>query len=488
MKRLVATVGIVIFAMWTFAMSAEGTACCQIELRDEQLWDMAFRKYLDDPLWVERDAYDAGHFLMLPLHAAFSFEKADWMEAFSDHIYRFLSQGRSDYEEIGNHLIKLHYLYFLSRYLVLAESIDKPYLVPVGLVDFVYRELEEIWHKPAWQWDREPFPEGMKERLLWKLDTEDVPWSYYRAIIDEELFTFAIAADLASLDLDVDKFSILPEILEIAYRVFEQEGVFQEHGGWLLQPGVWTDAPSYAYAGHDLVAPGLEKKPVEGIAWDVSHSQRMPLWLNSYLNTYPEGSKEHELYSKIKSALAKQFHDVVLVPPTEDFGAYRTFNFMDGRNGLYGYRYTPTEGVIVVHGPWDLSGSILIGWWAFLDSGREWEVYDYISRSFPLPQEVVELYIDENTKRDRNPLIQGTAQYTTGMLELITRLAAKIAVKPWDTDRNGVTDIVDLTNVVANFGQEVSLDDIPNPDANQDGIVDILDLIMVSRHLEVGDY
>ena len=42
-----------------------------IDEKDRQLWDATVAPYLRDDLWTDREAYDAGHFLMVPLHGAF---------------------------------------------------------------------------------------------------------------------------------------------------------------------------------------------------------------------------------------------------------------------------------------------------------------------------------------------------------------------------------------------------------------------------------
>ena len=38
---------------------------------DRNLWNKTIKSYLLDDLWLEQDIYDAGHYLMVPLHAAF---------------------------------------------------------------------------------------------------------------------------------------------------------------------------------------------------------------------------------------------------------------------------------------------------------------------------------------------------------------------------------------------------------------------------------
>lgn len=495
--------GSLIFTVIMLAIFPGKIAQGQIAVTDEQLWEVTFEEYLKDPLWIERDAYDAGHFLMVALHSAFLLDKRDWIEAFHEQIAGFLRDGQEDYGELAK-LSKVHYLYFLSQYLVLEGTAKEQYLMPESLPDFIHNELSGIWYQTVWRWNGGPFPGGMGERLIWKLETEDVEYEYYRGITDLELFAFAIAADLKAyndFNSPNDGNSMLSEILEIAYRVFEQRGEFQADGGWVFEPGVWAEHPDYAYAGHEFIAPDLEEKIVPDIAWDSSHFARFPLWLNSILNACSRDSRDYDLYLRTKCALAEQFHNIVLVPPTGDFGSYRTTNYMDGRNGVYRYSHA-TQGEGNGYGPWELSGKLLQGWWIFLDSGKEHEVYSHIAEQFPLSQEVMDLYLGPGTTRDRHPLIKGTAQYTSGILELISRLAARIAQirsekklpliceihvnngdsMPWDIDRNGVVDVRDLAIVGSYLGEEISPGTYPNPDVNRDGDVNILDLVLVGRH------
>lgn len=160
----------------------------------DELWNRTVFLYLQDKLWENINIYDAGHYLMVPLHAAFLLGKEEWQRQFSDHFKKFMNHK----ENISgvNRLNKLHYYYLISRFIVLAKDYNKEELIPENLADFLYGEIMNIWYlEPAWQWGREPFP-NMEERIKWKLDNKNTKLSYYRAIIDEELFTFAIAADL----------------------------------------------------------------------------------------------------------------------------------------------------------------------------------------------------------------------------------------------------------------------------------------------------
>lgn len=336
---------------------------------------------LERPLWAAESAYNAGHYLMLPLHAAFELGYGDLESAFIAHYKRMLSR-RSEIvgQDSLSALTRLQYLYTASRYMVLAQKNAIP-----GLNEFLLDELNKYWKlKPAWQWGRKPFEGGFSERLEWKLKTQDVKYSYYRAVIDEEIFLFGIAADLAQhhrqVNLPVPP--LLSDILSVAYNVFKQESVFVEGDRWLFQPGVWADHPDYAYAGHKKTAQGLGEAPIVDIAMDVSHSHRFPLILLSMQDAELSGTRRYSFYLKLRRGLAEQFFNVVLTPPNRDIQFYTTSNFMDGRNGVFRYQYGKM-GAGTGYGPGALSGTLLLGWWAFLPDDRARGLYQNLLESFP---------------------------------------------------------------------------------------------------------
>lgn len=402
----------------------------KIDERDRYLWDTTVKKYLTDDLWTDRDIYDAGHCLMVPLHASFYLKEEKWQIEFSNHFRRFIEANHKKENNIsGGRLNRLHYLYLASRFVVLAQEAGKPELIPSELTDLIYEEIEKIWIKePAWQWDRQSFNGGIRERILWKLENKNVDKSYYRAIIDEELFTFAITADLRTyerLTKPKKQWSIvLTDILEIAYKTFEQEGKLQSEGGWLFQPGVWRDHPDYAFAGQTMKKIGMKSYPISNIAMDTSHSHRFPLWLTSLETAYENGCPEKEFYLNIKRELEQQFINKVLVYPTKNFAAYRTKNFMDGSNGVYRWQYSTTakDG----YGPYELSGTLTLGWWVFLNTDRIKNVYKYMSLCYPLPKNVIRIYMGPNTTRERNPYVKWPEFLNNGYSELISRLASKL--------------------------------------------------------------
>jgi hypothetical protein len=395
---------------------------------DQKLWTNSIRPYLQAPLWRPRDIYDAGHHLMIPLHAAFLWKVPEWKRDFELHFRRFLTAYPEGIESgVKQRLNRLHYFYLISRYLALSVDEDNNDF-KIRLYNVVLIEVEKLWNTdPAWQWGRQPFIGGIRERVLWKLDTKDVSVSYHRAIIDEELFLFAIAADLlasSSLIGDVPSKTLL-DITSVARRVFETEIVETEHGGWLFQPGVWADGPGHAYAGQMQKSEGMKEMPLVDVAWDSSHSHRFPLWITSLENANALGGEDNIFYQKLKKGLATQLINKVLIHPSEKFPAWRVTNYMDGRNGVYRWREKDGFG----YGPYELSGTFLIGWWAFLNNDDISSVYRDLASSFPLQRFVVEQYVGPNTPRERHPLVVLPGKYENGLIELITRLASKLHYK-----------------------------------------------------------
>lgn len=405
----------------------------KIEDRDRQLWDNTIKHYLQDELWTEQYAYDAGHSLMVPMHAAFKYNESEWIDQFANHFSRFVYEYNTNNENVvEGRLNKLHYLYLSSQFVALCEKTSNKDLIPSDLVNIINDEIYRIWAKePAWQWARKPFEGGMKERLKWKLETKEVDRSYYKAIIDEELFTLAIGADLFTYESGINGINnningFKNEIVDYAYKVFLQEGFWREGNTWLFQPGVWSQHPDYAYVGNSKKTDNLKPSLIEDIAMDTSHSHRFPLWIKSFIEAFETfDCSKKDSFVNIKNGLEKQFYENVLVKPNVEFNGYRTKNFMDGKNGVYRWNY-PTQGQGNGYGPYELSGTLTLGWWSFLGSERIKEVYFEIANDFPLSENVIEVYVGPNTSRTRQELVQIPEKYYNGISELIARLACKL--------------------------------------------------------------
>lgn len=385
--------------------------------------------YLKDNLWIETNIYDAGHYLQIPLEAAFRLNNTQWKELFSNHFQRFVEDHNVANSTVDkSRLNYLHYLYLTSRFVSLAHEYGEIDLIPEGLEDIIYDSIISIYYiEEAWQWDREHFV-NMEERLKWKLDNKDVEYSYYRAIIDEELFTFAIATNLRNSYKDNtndERLSKIDSILKTAYIVFKQESSFSNEGNWLFQVGVWRDHTDYKYVGNLEKSNEMNPFPMDDINTDSSHFSRFPLFIRDFIRVYEKESIERDLFEKIQLGLTKQFVEKVLINPSEDFNAYRLNNFMNGHNGIYRWNY-PTHDVSNGYGPYELSGTFMLGWWSFLDSDEVTEAYKYMSNIFPLEQNIIDIYTGPNTSRERNKYVRFPDYLENGFAELICSLIVEM--------------------------------------------------------------
>lgn len=362
-----------------------------------QLWSSTIDPNLLRQVKANDQAQTVGVTMMVPLHAAFQRRDEGWIQSFAVQFSQFASDPSALPSGEVAEISRLYYFYLASQFVVLAKRNGRQDLIPPNLPDLLYSEVHSFWNvTPAWQFDQKPFPGAGRERLLWKLRNHKVRKSYYRAVLDHDLYVFAIAADLKEFEGTADQQKawrrLLDDVLSIARQVFTQEVAYQPDGGWIFQPGVWTDHPEYQYAGNQEALPGIQPAPVRGIAPDSSHSLRFPLWLTSLMDANPPDSEEYRFYENLRSGLEKQFFNKVLHQPTAELPCFLITNFMDGSNGVYRWSYQ-TLGKGNGYGPYQNSASFLFGWWVFLDTDRIRNVYREVAAQFPWPRQCVELYL-----------------------------------------------------------------------------------------------
>ncbi|MGO9648138.1 MAG: hypothetical protein ACLPOO_08785 [Terriglobales bacterium] len=353
---------------------------------------------LDEPVPTDSRAYNVGEMAIIPLHAAFHHPDDDWQKHFAAHFQR-LMQSTSVVSGF-NDLSRTQYLYFASQFLVVAHDSGHANLIPPGLPDYVFSEVRAIWlDKPAWVYAHAPL-HGMKESINYKLSLRNPAKSYYRGILDWDLFTFAIAADLRTYGGTPEQQKawkpVLDDILAVAERVYRDEVQWTPSGGWILQAGMWRDHPDFQYSGNLHKGHGLQPAPVADISWDTSHFLRGPLWITSMVQAY-SGGPQHDYYEKLRRGLATQFFTKVLVPPSPDSPCYRLTNYIDGRNGLFRWGYG-SLGADNGYGPYEASGTLLLGTWRFVETEESKELYHKLFVTFPWPSQCVELYLGPTEK------------------------------------------------------------------------------------------
>lgn len=391
------------------------------EQRIQSLWEQTISPYMAGELWDPINIYDAGHALMMPLH--YAFETTD-DAALQQEFHSFFSRYNDAFEASleTNDQSRLQFYYVISRYFSLIKD-DTWSPAQQALYEKVLADLDFLWNtKFASQLGASG--NGRKEILQWKLDNiGQVSPKYRRATFDIEFNMFTVAADLAAVQRsrngDVSEF--INDVINMAYVTFQQEVQFTTTG-WLYQPGQWEEFEDYLYAGHTEVVEGLEPSPIQGIATDSSHSHRMPLWLLSLREAFPEASDESVYFDELYEGFGTQFMDVVFVPQSSDFPSIRMTNYMDGHNGVYRYRFHNEPDIKLGYDPYNLSGTLMISFYPFLYNTELAEQYDAIT--FPLPDEVVELYQGLGPAREANEFVTVPNLFTNGYAEVYSLMAS----------------------------------------------------------------
>lgn len=398
--------------------------------RLEFLLDSSLALLLQDDLWTIQNKYDSAHVLMLPMEYVFSRNSESFLKR-QDFFHQHFARNFEDFTvSFGdNRLENCLYLYLVSRYL------NKSYNTP-GWTDAHRRAAEEtvafiteFWQTtPAWHWGKAPFT-GARARLEWRLTNKVVERSYYRAIIDEELFAFGIAAEIKTLSEKIPSLrtETVDDILTYADRVFTDEIVFTEGERWTLQPGAWTDHPNYAYAGHKTLTSNLAPLPINDISPDSSHAHRYPLLLISLRDSSRPNTARFSHYNNLLMGLKQQFETVIINSPETQLGGPTMNNYFDGRNGLY--LYNPKRfGNELGYGPSSLSGTLALSWYSFL--GSEAFKSELAETTFPLNPKLLDLYTNPNTERARHVLLAWPNYFTNGWTEMYFLLSEKYPFTP----------------------------------------------------------
>jgi len=390
------------------------------------LWDETVSVYLQDELWNPVYNYDAGQLLMIPMHYAFAEQDQNKILQF-DSFYDYYSQIMNEQLDT-NRLRQLQFWYLASQYLLLSSKQGNWDNNKQEIYNSITLYLDNLWtERPISVWGIAT--NGLKERVVWKLENKDYVPRYKRATFDEEFYTFAIAADFIVIKNNqfFKENSVLTDILFYAEKVFKSEAKPTD-AGWLYQPGQWADNDDYLYAGNIILTDDLKPKPIVDIATDSSHSHRMPLWLTSLRNAYSINSEQYNYYQNLINGFTEQFMKVVYVDADDDFQGMRMKNFMDGNNGIYRYRFheDSTTAIKLGYEPYNLSGTLFTGFYPLLQSSILKEKYKTQCDMFPLNQNLIDLYMGLGPARASHHLVSMPDFYTNGFAELVCLIAVQL--------------------------------------------------------------
>lgn len=388
------------------------------------LYERCVGALLKEDLWTERDAYDAGHYLMIPMHYAFRSGDLETVKAFSAFFSRFVRDAAGEDRHGFSALVPLtrhQFLYLSSQFIALCSAYGKTELIPDGLAAFAERSAWDYLENGT-LWDGSGRT-SVLSHIRFVLDGGQYSKSYLNSIDDGILFPLAILCDLrcAALMEGTSPSASMDEAADLAWRIFSSPLLNTEtaEGGWLYQPGVMYDHSDFAYAGNASIQLGMEPKLREDVPADSSHSHRFPLWLRSFLSAQTDGGRQ-ALFFLRRHQLANQLVNRVLQKVD---GQWLCSTFMDGTNGVYRYEYH--EGGVGLAG-YDLSGTFLLGWWSLLDDGRITAVYQDILKRYPMKGDRSNPYFDHATVREQNPFFDADTAFDNGMFECMTACAAAL--------------------------------------------------------------
>ncbi len=393
----------------------------------EATWSKVVRPYLATQLWRANAAYDAAHFLMVPLHAAFFLGDTVWERDLAGQFAAYAGRGDEPSVKPAERLGRSQYLYLASEFLVEAARSGRTDLIPKGLEASVTAELDQAWNKDDVSAQGHRMSGGLAARLRWKNDNATPGPRYLRAIDDRDRMAFATAADLLVYrrltKQSGGSSGWLTGVVDAGYATYKARVEWQPDGGWLFQPGWWDGYKDFAYAGATDVNT-TSPRPHPHQPEDASHALRWSGWLRS-LAAEAEGNPERkQFYEKMLAGLETQLFNHVIVPPSDTFAAYRLNNYMDGSNGLYRWTASGAGGHGV--GPYGLSGSLTMGWWSFLGTARSRDLYQKLAAQFPLPDQIQALYGRRDPEDEGGGAVSNS--YGNGLRQMLVELAACLPI------------------------------------------------------------
>lgn len=389
-------------------------------INTDSIWNKTAKIYLQDSLWNDSLKYDASDFLMVLMHDAFTNNRIERIKDFDMHFSHIVEHPQ--YLKGKNRLADLQYLYFFSRYMVLKSKYKKDSNELIKCYNIIFNFIELYWCSYPYKIYKNKVIkssivfEGLKQRLAWKLNDSVYPQVIAsKAIIDEELFYFAIVADLYSVShiLNKDAESLILEVENIAYKVFQKRVAYNKDSTWFFGSGYRDNGSDYQYIGYNSKKNVGEPKPLKEVNRDISHFRRFPLWLFSMSTGYKKHKNYYlDLYDSLNNMFFKYMY--VAVSGKREYPLLN--NFVDGRNGLYRYGYkTLAKGD--GYGPNELSYALLGGWYSFIETQGIKSVYNDLCANYPFNGEA-SIYFTDKSKRLRHTIIEKQLMNEFGLLIL----------------------------------------------------------------------
>lgn len=293
-----------------------------------------------------------------------------------------------------------------------------------NLVRFVKDEIiyfSEI-DNPGWP----PSINGnTRDRILfaidnWKRDLSGDRYNYEYSINDDLWRLVEAAANMYVVEslLSKSPSNEIKEIIDLGYRFINELGEYNE-SGWYFQLGSINDHPDNIYSGYSEIKEIQGPRTVQNLGWDTSHFSMFPSMLNALIIALKEDPTAFQSLSNIRNELNKSFFSKIIY--WKDGNPF-TVNYMDGTNGLYRYNSSTKDAYL----PFETSGTVLFGHWAYLKSNDTSQFYKKLFECFPLNRTSVKTYQSVFFRENRLNIDQVETLYEEKEIRIFSFMASKI--------------------------------------------------------------
>ena len=395
--------------------------------KENYLWKNTVSKYITGDLWDDVNSYDAGHSLLVPMFYAFTTKDERKMEEFHNLFERYsIYLSNNNYTYNYWDLNHMQFNFLASNYINLCSKYNCNDRIKEELLNYLYDEAFYYCLLKREKYNIEDNP-NYNALIAIERDFElgkpiaDL-YQYHLMII----FNLKEYSNTNNYYLTEERENVVSESLNLINRIYQEGVTFIDGDKWLINVGSFDEYDDYAYMHYCSIEENMEPSKQENTTWDTSHFARVPVFLQIIKRANQDDEEKVEYYNRLIKGLKEQFLENILIEPDEENPYYRTTNYMDGRNGLYRYNYATQKDTGYL--PYQLSGTITLGWWCFL-GGEMNEIYRNIYETFPLDENALETYVGPNTTRKRNKYVAWPAYFENGFAELNCLLASKLSIE-----------------------------------------------------------
>ena len=335
---------------------------------ENYLWRKTISEYIKGDLWDDINSYDAGHALFVPMFYAFSEDEETKKNEFHELFQRYAEYLRTiDYCYEYWDLNHMQFNFLASNYINLCVKCSETDRISDILLDYLFDEAFFYC-----QSNREKYKKGEKPNYNVLVAIERDLTSG-KNIADLYQYQCAIILNLKEFSrnnqykLSEEREKVVNDTIQILNKVYTEAVTFTSGNKWLMSVGAFDENEDYAYMNYNEIEENMNSSKQENTTWDTSHFARVPIFLQIIKRANIGDSEKVEYYDKLIIGLREQFIENILIEPDDKCKYYRTTNYMDGRNGLYRYNYRTQQNTAYL--PYQLSGTLCLGWWAFL---RRW--------------------------------------------------------------------------------------------------------------------